>query len=268
MKIYLIKSSDAALLKGLSGLHCDRDFSNYTPIFVKDFYNLDNLPEAWSSLPKNCDPHLVCCILKHMQRGQANFATIQKLKSYLQYAEKKDNEGTSNFVEGIKKFFLGLLYVTSATGGFLLMTLLMGLVPAYSAWISLLMIPIIAVAAYGIIKSLIVILQCGFGIFSGCFRPKETVNNTQALQKLEAALHRCLQPGSTAYHANILHSAPADLDPPNYEQAIAMGMSEKSPNNIPVQRFSSGYPNFYRAPDVSEGRINENSPPPAYRYCH
>ncbi|MEN9917505.1 MAG: hypothetical protein RLY40_1444 [Pseudomonadota bacterium] len=209
MKLYFIKNSDAALLKGLNGLHWEPDIDNYTPFYVKDFYNLDNLPKEWSSLSKNCDSQLVRSVLKQMQRGQASFATIQNLKSYLQYAEKKDKEGKSDFVKGIEKFFLGLLYVTSAMGGFLLMTILMGLVPAYGAWVSLLIIPIVAVAAYGIIKSLIGVFQCVFGIFSACFQPKEAVNNTKELQELEMELQQvCLQPSSRPHHASSPHSGP------------------------------------------------------------
>ncbi|MEN9916395.1 MAG: hypothetical protein RLY40_327 [Pseudomonadota bacterium] len=47
-------------------------------------------------------------------------------------------------------------------------------------------------------------------------------------------------------------------------------MSRKSSNNIPLpqQQVPSGYtPNFYRASDATEGRVNENLSPPAYHLC-
>src|SRR5436190_6025348 len=253
MKIYLIKSSDALLLNGLSGLHRGPNNNNYTPILVNDdAYDLNKLAGRLTSLPKSCDPRLVCSILKKMQLGQASFESIQQLQRYLQCAEKKDREGKSTFVKGIEKFFFGLLYVMSAGGGFLLMTLLMGLFPVYTPWISLLVIPIIAVAAYGIINSLIGVFQCGLGIFSCCCRPKAADNNAEQLQMLEAALYRSLQSGSLAsYH----------------EQAVRPCIGKAS-SNIPLQQaFSSEYtPHFYCSYDASDNRVNENSPPP-YHYC-
>lgn len=253
MKKYRIKKIDALILKGLSGLHIIPLCQHYSEVLVLDdnvFSHFGACREI-SILPKSSDTGLVCAVLNEMQRGNATSETVKKLKDYLQYTEKKDknSEIKSDVKQAIKQFFFGLALVMGAVAGCMLMLLLIGLYPLYVSWISLLSVPIVAVAAYGIINSLVGVVKFGFGIFSFCFRH----NNRGQLLELENALHRfCFSP------------------PPSYQEVMDNCNTQTSPIYIPVQQTSSsGYtPSFYhRSPDdVRQNWENEDSPP-AYRYC-
>src|ERR1043165_4174082 len=230
MKKYRIKKIDALTLSGLRCLHIVPSCEHYSEVLVRDdnaFSYLGACREIMSFLPKSSDTGLVCAVLSEMQRGNASSETVTTLKKYLQYTEKKDknNEIKSDLKQAIKQIFFGLALVVAAVAGCMLMLLLIGLYPANISWISLLSIPIVAVAAYGITNSLVGVLQFGFGIFSFSFRH----NNKGQLLALENALHRfCLSPQLSYREVmdNTPPTAPAWYsysEMPTYEQAMKNG---------------------------------------------
>lgn len=276
MKIYLVKRSEALILNGLNGLHQAPYNDNYTQILINDPYDLNNklaVQKKISSLPKNCDIRLVCSFLMQMQQGNTTFESVKLLKKYLECAEKKDsNDAESHIMRRIKKVVFGVFYLMSGIGGFLLMTLLIGLLPAYGSWISCLIVSVGAVTFYGITNSLIGIFQLAVKILSCCFQQKSTDNDSVQLRLLEEALrHSCLEFSSLppSYHEQVnhtMHPISAELDPPTYEQAMSM-YTETSPSNTPIQQsFSSRYsPNFYHSfPSSNYSKVNEDLPP---AYC-
>lgn len=260
MKKYRIKKIDALTLNGLRGLHIIPFFEHYSEILVLDgnvFSHFGACREI-SSLPKSSDTGLVCAVLSEMQRGNATSETATKLKVYLQYAEKNDknSEIKSDLKQAIKQIFFGLALVTAAIAGFMLMPLLIGLFPLYVSWISLLIVPIVAVAAYGIINSLVGVVKFGFGIFSFCFRQ----NNRGQLLELENALHRfCLAPPPSYREVmdNTRPNAPAWYSElPTYQQAMQNGKNfsmpvKISPINTPVRTSLEHSPHFFPPPSYN-----------------
>lgn len=250
MKKYRIKKIDASTLKGLRGLHIIPLCQRYSEVLVLDdnvFGHFGACREI-SILPKSSDTGLVYAVLNEMQRGNATSETVQKLKDYLQYTEKKDknSEIKSDVKQAIKQFFFGLALVMGAVAGCMLMLLLIGLYPLNVSWISLLSVPIVAVAAYGIINSLVGVVKFGIGIFSFCFRH----NNKGQLLELENALHRfCLSP-PPSYHEVV------DNTPPTYQQAMNNGENfsmpmKTSPINTPIRTSSEHSAHFFPPPSYT-----------------
>lgn len=224
MKKYRIKKIDALTLNGLRGLHIVPLCQHYSEILVLEQNIFSHFGECRqiSLLPKSSDMGLVCAVLNEMQRGNATSDTVTTLKKYLQYTEKKDknSEIKSDLKQAIKQIFFGLALTVGAVAGCMLMLLLIGLYPVYASWISLLIIPIGAVAAYGIINSLVGVVKFGFGIFSFCFRH----NNRGQLLELENALHRfCLSPPPS--YRDVIDNTPPTApawysELPTYQQAM------------------------------------------------
>lgn len=225
MKRYVIKTIDAWTLYGSPGLKIVPSGEQLSQILVLDGGNRFGYfveSGSMSRLPKSCNTELVCTVLSELQRGHATSKMTIKLKEYLQYAEKKDknNEIKSGIKQAIKRIFFGLFFVVAAITGCMLMLMLIGLYPVNASWLSLLAIPIVAVATYGIIDSLIGVIKLGFGIFSFCFHYK----NRKQLLELENALHRLLNPPSyLEAMANAFPTAPAlNSKPPTYDEAMAL----------------------------------------------
>ncbi|WP_342227129.1 phage holin family protein [Rickettsiella endosymbiont of Rhagonycha lignosa] len=259
MKKYRIKKIDASTLNGLRGLHIAPFCEHYSEVFVLDdnVFSHFNACREISLLPKSSDTGLVCAILNEMQRGNATSETVTTLKKYLQYTEKKDknSEIKSGLKQAIKQIFFGLALVVAAVAGCVLMLLLIGLYPVNTSWISLLIIPIVAVAAYGIINSLVGVVQFGFGIFSFCFRH----NNKGQLLELENALHRfCLSPPPSYREVmdNMPPTAPVCYSElPTYQQAMKNGATFSTPVNT-----STVYPSIRTSLEHSAHFF----PPPSY----
>lgn len=282
MKIYRIKHQFAPFLMGLQGLYMTHaecwDFVN---VHVFDNQALSNLGAGHrlTSLPRNCDSKLVIAILGQIQFGKATSASIKTLREYLELAERKDenNKIKSEIKGSFKEIFLGLLIiVVGGVGGLALMVVLMGLFPGVASWISLLIIPVVAAAAYGIIKAVVGCLKLGIGILSFCFRQK----NVEQLPVLENALkdfffrpppYDEVKEDYTTYPtAPVLYS-----ELPNYQQAIknipAPSARIVTPSmDIPVlvlpghsPRFFHHHPHFV----ASNSAMNANLPPAySHRY--
>lgn len=266
MKKYRIKKIDASTLNGLRGLHIIPFCEHYSEILVLDddvFSHLGACREI-SLLPKSSDAGLVCAVLSEMQRGNATSETFTKLKDYLQYTEKKDknSEIKSDVKQAIKQIFFSLALIVAAVAGCMLMLLLIGLYPVYASWISLLIIPIVAVAAYGIINSLIGVVKFGFGVFSFCFRH----NNRGQLLELENALHRLLLPPSyREVMDNTPPTAPAWYsEPPTYQEAMKNGENfstpvKTSPIYTPVRTSLEHSPHFFPPPSYTATNNRANN---------
>lgn len=260
MKKYRIKKIDALTLNGLRGLHIIPFCEHYSEILVLDdnvFSHFGACREI-SILPKSSDTGLVCAVLNEMQRGNATSETVTKLKDYLQYTERNDknSEIKSDVKQAIKQIFFGLALVAATVAGCTLMLLLIGLYPVYVSWISLLIVPIVAVAAYGIINSLVGVVKFGFGIFSFCFRH----NNRGQLLELENALHRfCLSPPPS--YREIMDNTPPTApawysELPTYQQAMKNGENfsmpvKTSPINTPVRTSLEHSAHFFPPPSYT-----------------
>jgi hypothetical protein len=233
MKKYRIKKIDALTLSGLRGLHIASLCEHYSEVFVLDdnVFSHFNACREISFLPKSSDTGLVYAVLNKMQRGNATSETVTTLKNYLQYTARKDknSEIKSELKQAIKQIFFGLALVVAAVAGCMLMLLLIGLYPVNTSWIALLIIPIVGVAAYGIINSLVGVVKFGFRIFSFCFRH----NNKGQLLELENALHRFCLSLPPSYHEimdNTPPTAPASYSElPTYQQAMKNGETFSRP---------------------------------------
>jgi hypothetical protein len=231
METYRIKSQFVPIFMGLHGLHITPSEAwDYVNVHVFDHQVLSNLGphNRFTSLPRNCDSGLIHTVLEQTQHNKTTPKQIRKLKEYLQLAIQKDknDEIKSDLKEAIKQVFLGLLIiVVGGSSGFALMILLMGLSPASASWLSFLFIPIVAVAVYGAMKLGVGCLKFGIGVFSLCFRQK----NTEQLPMLENTLRcLCFQPippppsyQEVMENNSIFPSAPIySEEPPTYQQAL------------------------------------------------
>lgn len=266
MKKYRIKKTDASTLSGLRGLHIAPFCEHYLEVLVLEdnVFSHFNACREISLLPKSSDMGLVCAVLNEMQRGNATSETVTTLKNYLQYTEKKDknSEIKSDVKQAIKQIFFSLALIVAAVAGCMLMLLLIGLYPVYASWISLLIIPIVAVAAYGIINSLIGVVKFGFGVFSFCFRH----NNRGQLLELENALHRLLLPPSyREVMDNTPPTAPAWYsEPPTYQEAMKNGENfstpvKTSPIYTPVRTSLEHSPHFFPPPSYTATNNRANN---------
>lgn len=228
MKTYRIKSQFSSVLKGLNGLYITpTESSLYVNINVFD-NQVQNFcaPHRLTSLPESSNKKLVYDFLKQMQLNKITPEEGGVLREYLQCAEKKDknDEIKSDIKAAFKKIFFGLLLIAGGgVGGLALMVVLIGLFPGVASWISLLIIPVVAAAAYGIINAVIGCLKLGIGIFSFCFSEKNVDPLPVLEDKLNNLLFRASQP--PAYHEvmknnALFPTAPVYSELPTYQQAI------------------------------------------------
>ncbi|MEN9449997.1 MAG: hypothetical protein RJA83_611 [Pseudomonadota bacterium] len=280
MTIYRIKKNDASILKGLRGLHILSHRGNSTEIMVIDHPAFSNLGTgtSMSILPKNCNTELVCTFFKKMHDGKITSESVKILKEYLQYTEKKDknNEIKSDLKGALKEIFYGLFILAGSVAGFTLM--LMGMATALAGWMSFLIIPIVVLAIYGVLNTLVGVVKFGFGIFSFGFRQ----NNTEKLLELENKIYRLCMPSSApppSYEEVVDNTMPATApglqELPTYVQAVnnaaELSMRQQtSPINIPRPALAHYSPHFFQhCPHFvsSNGAVNNNLPPAySYRY--
>ncbi|WP_342219547.1 hypothetical protein [Rickettsiella endosymbiont of Miltochrista miniata] len=288
MKTYRIKSQFAYFLMGLQGLYITpSECIHYMNVKVFDHQVVLNdlcARHGLTSLPKNCDGELVTAIFEQIQLGKATVASVKMLSEYLRCAEKKDKNNEiksdikSDIKASLKEIFLGLLLIVGGgVGGLALMVVLMGLFPAVASWIALLSIPTMAAAVCGIITAVIGCLKLGIGIFSFCFREK----NTEELPVLENALKNSFfQPplydevkeNYTTYPtAPVLYS-----ELPNYQQAIkniaAPSTRIVTPSmDIPALVLPQHSPHFFHHHPphsvASNSAMNANLPPAYSHRC-
>lgn len=284
MKTYRIKKQFESELKGLNGLHI-------TPTERQDYININVLDNhinylctrhELKALPENSNKQLVHDFLKQIQFNKiTDEQQVQKLRVYLQCAENKDknNEIKSDVKASLKQFFKGLLLIgVGGAGGFVLMVFLMGLLPAAASCIAFLIIPIMAAATYGIIKTVLGCLKLAIGIFSFCFRQK----NVEQLSTLEKELcdsipFRAPPPPYCEVKENYTTYpiAPAlDSELPTYQQAIEIAaLSAKTatqPSAIPASVLPPS-PHFFHHHlhhSVSNPSAVNATPPPIYFFGH
>jgi hypothetical protein len=284
MKTYRIKSQFTSILTGLHGLHITPSESwDYVNVHVFDNQSLSNAGgrNRITSLPRNCDSELVYAVLEQIQFDKATSASVKVLREYLQCAEQKDknNERKSDIKEALKQIFFGaLLFAIGGVGGFALTVLLIGLSPASASWISLLIIPTVVAAVWGVMKAGIGCLKLGIGIFSFCFSPK----NIEQLPLLKNELQRCFfepPPPPPSYQELIenktIASAPVlYTEPPTYQQAVEniTALSTRAitppiyiPAFVPLPGHTAHF--FHHPHAVSNQMVNDNpSPAPVCRH--
>ena len=285
MKTYRIKSQFSSVLKGLNGLYITpTESSLYVNINVFDnrAYNL-YAPHRLTSLPESSNKKLVYDFLKQMQLNKITPEEVDVLREYLQCAEKKDknNEIKSDIKAAFKEIFFGLLFIAGGgVGGLALMVVLMGMFPGVASWISLLIIPVVAAAAYGVINAVIGCLKLGIGIFSFCFRQKNADQLPVVENKLNNLLFQANQP--PAYQEiiknNTKFTEPALYSElPTYQQAIKniaapSVRTATPPINIPtlvtLPSHSSHFFHHHLHHSVSNRSVVNNTPPPVYSYVH
>lgn len=283
MKTYRIKHQFAPFLMGLHGLYMNHtECWDYVDLHVLDNQTQSNLGarSRLTSLSKSCDSELINDVLEQIQFDNVTSESMEVLRKYLQCAEKKDknNEIKSEIKQALKEIFLSLLLIAvGGVGGLALTAILMGLFPAIASWISLLIIPAVAAATCGVIKALIGCLKLGIGIFSLCFRQK----NTGQLPALEDALRRSFfqsSPPPPSYPEVVANNTafPTALypEPPTYHQAVKNSTSlsiraETPPVNIPASVLPYYSAHFFHHPHPSGNQVVNDNPSPVCRhYCN
>lgn len=238
MKTYRIKRSSASILVGLPGLHM-------TPSECWRYVNINVIdrqfnPCSLNHLPENCNSKLVHDFLRQMQSDRMTSIQIKKLRIYLQLAKNKDknNEIKCALKKAIKQIFLGLLVILASVGGFGLMGLLIGLVPAGASLISFLIIPIVGGLAWGGLKLAIGCLKFVANIFSICFMRK----NTDQLPALEKELFSYLQSTLPPCYEEVMKN-----ELPTFEEAVRNIAALSTMEEPPPPAYSSISPLSSRA---------------------
>lgn len=271
MKTYSINNQFAASLMGLPGIYVNPNpySSEHKRLKVEvfDVQDLDCLCRGRGTLPKSINTRLVHEFLKQLQQNKARPEGIESLKKYLRCAQEKqkNSERNTDIKKTLKDILFGLLLIMGSAGGFMLMVLLTGLFPVYASWISLLAIPIVALAVYGGINILVGVIKLGYGIVSCCFRK----NDTKSLSLLEQALKTNVlnadlpsyediqknyyQPTSVAYEN--------ELPPPTYQQANELLSTRAVKSPVYVQMAMPGATaNFFQAEQspTSHREVSDN----------
>ncbi len=256
MKTYRIKRDFASILMNLPGLH-------ETPTECLRYVNINVIncqfnPCNLNRLPENCNSELVHAFLRQMQSDRITSIQVKKLRIYLQLAKNKDknNEIKCALKKAIKQIFLGLLVILAGAGGFGLMVLLMGLVPAGANLISLLIIPIVGSLVWGGLNLAMGCLKFVMNIFLVCFTRK----NSDQLSKLEKKLISYLQPTLPPSYEEVMKN-----ELPTFEQAVrniaALSTMESPPTYSSISPSSSHGAYFlHHPPVVSNHSVINNNP--------
>lgn len=254
MKTYLIKNQFAASLMGLPGVYVHPYSYEHKSVEVFDVQDNLGFCKGIVTLPKSSNTRLVHQFLKQLQQNNARPEGIESLRKYLHCAQKKDKNGVINadIKDALKDILFGLLLIMGSVGGFLLTALLAGLFPVYASWISFLIIPVVALAVYGGINTLVGVIKLGVGIVSYCFRK----NNTESLSGLEQTLKTNVLNADLPSYEDIQKnyyqptaiSYENEVPPPTYQQATELLSTRAATSPVYVQMAMPGATaNFFQA---------------------